>query len=69
MFPASVAGLRSWVSGQLAGLTRPKFCGRFRSGQTEWSEVAPLVESFTPCLLDDLLGDVLRGFGVGVELH
>src|SRR4029453_9711236 len=55
----------SWVTSQLADLTRPKFCGRFRSGQTQslWSI------SFPPCFLNDLLGDVLRGLSVGVELH
>ncbi len=64
MFATLVAG-RFLGSSQLADLTRPKFCGRFRSGQTQslW------LISFPPCFLNDLLGDVLRGLSVGVELH
>ena len=34
MFATLVAWRRSWVSGLLPVLTRPKFCGRFRLGQT-----------------------------------
>src|SRR5690606_1593053 len=56
---------------------RPKFCGCPRSGQTAGTRV-PAESAITPSagrsslaagLLNDLVGDVLRHLGVGVELH